>query len=77
MSKDQKPVYTGIIEKDAEGNYHCGEYLLDYRQVQAGFKEGDKIAIKSVIENPSDKSYDRYPKKSKDFSLADKKKFLK
>lgn len=77
MSKDKKPVYTGIIEKDTEGNYHCGEYLLDYRQVEAGFKEGDKITIKSVIENPSDKSYDKYPQKSKDFALADKKKFLK
>lgn len=77
MSKDKKGLHTGVIEKDAEGNYHCGEYLLDYRQVEAGFKEGDKITIKSVIENPSDKSYDKYPKKSKDFSLADKKKFLK
>lgn len=77
MSKDKKALYTGIIEKDAEGNYYCGEYLLDYRQVAAGFKEGDRITINSVIENPSDNSYDKYPKKSKDFALADKKKFLK
>jgi len=76
MSKDKKPVYTGIIEKDENGNYFCGEYMLDYQQVAASFKEGDKIEIRSVIENPSDKSYDRYPKKSKDFFMADKK-FIK
>ena len=59
------------------GNFFCGEYLLDYKQVAAGFNLGDKISISSVIENPSDKSYDQYPKKSKVFALADKKKFLK
>ncbi|WP_294818631.1 hypothetical protein [uncultured Flavobacterium sp.] len=77
MSKDDKAIYTGTIEKDEAGNYHCGEYLLDYRQVESKFKIGDKITIKSVIENPSDKSYAQYPMKSKEFSLADKKKFLK
>lgn len=71
MSKDKKEVYTGIIEKDENGNYFCGEYLLDYKYTTAKFKEGDRITIKSVIENSSDKSYDRYPKKSKDFKLAD------
>lgn len=77
MSKDIKPVYTGIIEKDAEGNYHCGEYLLDYKMVENSFKPGDKVALKTVIENPSDKSFKQYPKKSSNFVLADKKKFLK
>ncbi|AWH84697.1 hypothetical protein HYN59_05985 [Flavobacterium album] len=77
MAKDEKPIYTGIIEKDEAGNYFCGEYLLDYRQVETKFQLGDKISIKSIIENPSDKSYAKYPKKSKEFSLADKKKFLK
>jgi hypothetical protein len=77
MSKDKQEIYTGIIEKDEEGNYFCGPYLLDYRQVTEKFKEGDKITIKSIIENPSDKSYDKYNKKSKMFSLADKKGFIK
>ena len=77
MSKDKKDIYTGTIEKDAEGNYFCGQYLLDYRMVTEKFKEGDRITIRSVIENPSDKSYDCYPQKSKDFVAADKKKFLK
>ena len=74
MSKDKKGVYTGIVEKDGNGNYFCGEYLLDYQYTAASFKEGDKITIKSVIENPSDKSYDQYPKKSKDFFLFNNKK---
>ena len=74
MSKDKKEIYTGIIEKDDEGNFFCGEYLLDYQRVTAGFKLGEKITIRSVIENPSDKSYDKYPKKSKDFFLFNNKK---
>ena len=34
MPKDKKGVYTGIIEKDADGNYFCGEYLLDYQYTE-------------------------------------------
>jgi hypothetical protein len=52
MSKDKKDIYTGIIEKDENGNYFCGTYLLDYRMVTEKFKEGDKITIRSVIEKP-------------------------
>jgi hypothetical protein len=76
MSKDIKAIHTGIIEKDENGNFFCGEYLLDYQQVVSKFKEGDRIEIRSVIENPSDKSYTQYPKKSKEFFAADKK-FIK
>lgn len=74
MSKDKKGVYSGLIEKDENGNFFCGEYLLDYQHVMANFKEGDKITIKSVIENPSDKSFGQYPKKSRDFFLFNNKK---
>ncbi|MES2487768.1 MAG: hypothetical protein V4581_17710 [Bacteroidota bacterium] len=74
MSKDTKGVYSGLIEKDADGNYFCGEYLLDYQMVAASFKEGDKITIKSIIENPSDKSFEKYPKKSRNFFLFNLKK---
>jgi len=66
MSKDKKGVYTGIIEKDADGNYFCGEYLLDYQYTEKNFN-------KSVIVNPSDKSYNQYPKKSRNFFLANEK----
>ena len=73
MSKE-KGVYTGIIEKDENGNYFCGEYLLDYQYTVASFKIGDEINIKTVIANPSDKSYNQYPKKSRNFFLANDKK---
>jgi len=79
MSKDshekmlQKGVYTGIIEKDENNNYFCGEYLLDYKLAHTSFAVGDLITIKSVIENPSDISYDKYPKKSKNFHKANQK----
>jgi hypothetical protein len=73
MSKE-KGVYTGIIEKDADGNFFCGEYLLDYQYTVANFKEGDKVNLKTVIANPSDISYNKYPKKSKNFFLANDKK---
>lgn len=76
MEKDKKGIYTGIIEKDENGNYFCGVYMLDYKVVTTGYKEGDKITIKSVIDNPSDKSQEQYPKKSKNFVRADKK-FIK
>jgi hypothetical protein len=64
-----KGIYSGIIEKDENGNYHCGEFLLDYQMVSKGFLLGDKITIKTVIVNPSDKSYGQYPKKSRNFAL--------
>jgi hypothetical protein len=73
MSKDKKGVHTGFIEKDADGNYFCGEYLLDYQYTEKSFKVGDEINIKSVIVNPSDKSYNQYPKKSRNFFLANEK----
>ena len=79
MSKDsqskmmQKGVYTGIIEKDENNNFFCGEYLLDYKMVAANHTVGELITIKSIIENPSDISYDKYPKKSKNFDKANNK----
>ena len=73
MSKDKKGVYTGKIEQDADGNFFCGAYLLDYKYTAANFKIGDEVNLKSVIENPSDISYDKYPKISKLFFLANEK----
>lgn len=31
MAKEKKAVYTGVIAQDEDGNYFCGEYLLDYK----------------------------------------------
>ena len=69
----QKGVFTGVIEKDENNNFFCGIYLLDYKMVQAKHTVGDWITIKSVIENPSDISYNKYPKKSKNFDKANNK----
>lgn len=69
----QKGVYTGIIEQDDNNNFFCGQYLLDYKMVISNHKIGDMITIKSVIENPSDISYNQYPKKSKNFDKANNK----
>lgn len=73
MSREKKGVHTGIIEQDEKGNFFCGAYLLDYKHVMSKFKLGDEITIKSVIENPSDISYQKYPKKTRDFFLANDK----
>jgi hypothetical protein len=58
------------MEKDENNNYFCGEYLLDYKMAHSNFNLGDFITIKSVIENPSDISYNKFPKKSKNFAKA-------
>ena len=44
-----------------------------YQMVLKGFNLGDSITIKSVIVNPSDKSYKEYPKKSRNFALSNNK----
>lgn len=66
----QKGVYTGKIEKDENNNFFCGEFLLDYKMVMAKHAVDDMITIKSIIENPSDISHNKYPKKSKNFDKA-------
>jgi hypothetical protein len=69
----QKGVYTGIVEKDENNNFFCGAFLLDYKMVMAKHVIGEMITIKSIIENPSDISYNKYPKKSKNFDKANNK----
>ena len=66
----KKGIFTGIIEKDADNNYFCGEILLDYHTVLRDFKLGDLVTIKSVIANPSDISVKKYPNKSRNFAIA-------
>lgn len=68
-----KGVYTGAIEKDENGNFFCGEILLDYKMVAASFSVGDLVTIKTVIVNPSDMTYNQYPKKTRNFALANNK----
>jgi hypothetical protein len=68
----QKGVFTGIMEQDENNNYFCGVYLLDFKMAQK-HNLGDWITIKSIIENPSDISHNKYPKKSKNFDKANNK----
>jgi hypothetical protein len=68
-SAETKGLYSGIIEQDANGNFFCGEYLLDYKMVASNFKIGDKITLKTAITNPSDISFRAYEKKCKNFAL--------
>jgi hypothetical protein len=37
MSKEVKGIYTGAIEKDENGNYFCGSFMLDYKAVATGW----------------------------------------
>ncbi|KVV14655.1 hypothetical protein ACRASX_13390 [Flavobacterium sp. TMP13] len=69
----KKGIYTGILEQDENNNFFCGEFLLDYKVAASNFKLGDVITIKTVIENPSDISYNKYPKKSRNFDKANMK----
>ena len=69
----QKGVYTGILEQDENNNFFFFFFLLEYKMVMANHKVGDWITLKSVIENPSDISYNQYPKKSKNFDKANHK----
>jgi len=71
MSKETKEgTYKGIIEKDENGNYFCGPYLLDYKLTVVNFKIGDTVLINTIINNRSDLTLEKYPKKSMKFTLV-------
>lgn len=71
MSKETKEgIYKGIIEKDENGNYFCGPYLLDYKLTVTNFKIGDTVLINTIINNRSDLTLEKYPKKSMKFTLV-------
>ena len=69
MAKEKKGVHTGFIEQDADGNFFCGPYLLDYKLTVSKFKIGDTVLINTIINNRSDISLGQYPKKSMKFTL--------
>jgi hypothetical protein len=46
-----------ILQKDNLGNFHCGEILLTYKEVnEKGYKEGDKVTIIEVRQNTNEKT---------------------
>jgi hypothetical protein len=57
----QKGVYTGIMEK-MKTTIFLWCLSLDYKMAISNHTLGDYITIKTIIENPSDISYNKYPK---------------
>lgn len=55
-----KDVFEGVIEQDANGNYFCREYLLNYRDMQ-NEDIGKRIKIKKFAENTNERTKDSYP----------------
>jgi hypothetical protein len=51
----------GIIEKDKDGNYHCGEYLLNPAFTANNFDIGEEIVIQDSSDNGTYKSRHLYP----------------
>jgi hypothetical protein len=52
-----------ILGKDTVGNYHCGEILITYTEVQEkGYKVGDKITISEIKVNTNPKTNMYYKK---------------
>jgi len=69
-----KQHYTGLnyideIKQDDMNNYHCGEYLLNYKYVSENFKVGQKIQIIEYSENSISRTKELYPKFAIKFKL--------
>lgn len=61
-------VYTGLIELDGEGNFHCGEHGITPIQMGTnGCKQGDTVCITSTAENTNQRTRKLYPRFAKRF----------
>lgn len=54
-------IYEGVVNKDAQGNYHCGEYLLNKGYVERNEHNGKKIRIIESSENGNPRLNRYYP----------------
>ncbi len=61
--------YSGEIRQDNAGNYSCGEYILNFPEVDQVHKLGTRIIIKSVGINNAPKSKEKYPMRAFKFEL--------
>lgn len=52
----------GIIACDANGNYHAGDILLNYKAIHNSYSIGAKIKIIDAVENTNTSSKSKYPK---------------
>lgn len=64
------PIYEGPIERDAAGNFHCGEYSIVPGRLKDDYELGDVIAITSEAENTHQRNMHLYPKFAKQFRKA-------
>lgn len=53
--------FTGIVEKDEDGKYHCGEYLLKAEDGKTYVKNHIKIKVNATSRNTNPTSKDTYP----------------
>jgi hypothetical protein len=61
--------YSGEIRQDSAGNYSCGEYILNFQEVDQVHKLGTRIIIKSFVINNAPKSKEKYPLRAFKFEL--------
>ncbi|HEX5001554.1 MAG TPA: hypothetical protein VFW78_03585 [Bacteroidia bacterium] len=55
-------IYEGEIEQDERKNFHCGEYLLNFRLVNESYKVGDIIRILDFTSNNNSRTNIFYSK---------------
>ncbi len=63
-------LYTGALERDGYGNYHCGEYSITPNQIMDRYVIGDMLAISIANENTSMRNRHLYPKFATRFNKA-------
>lgn len=54
-------LYEGIVEQDANNNYHCGKYLLNYNHCKNTEVLGKIIKITEVKDNSAPDTKNTYP----------------
>lgn len=63
-------IYEGRIEQDKDGDYHCGEFMLNNNYVSNRFAVGTKILITEISHN-TNKTKSKYPKFGSKFKKCD------
>lgn len=60
LPNEASEIIMGIIETDENRNYHCGDYLLNYREMQPE-DVGKRIRIQKYFENTQVRTKEIYP----------------
>ncbi|MFV8226231.1 hypothetical protein [Christiangramia aquimixticola] len=64
--KDQN-IFEGPLEQDSLRNYHCGEYILSYKEIHGIIEPGQQLRILNVTENRNSRNKNLYPMYVKKF----------